>query len=77
MNEMVKAFLVDVRVHPGFAEFIKYMEVPSMPLYKKGRHHSTEKFGADTIFASGQITEHEKWISVLTGKTSQPNRSYE
>ncbi len=71
MNDLVKAFLADMRQHPGFPEFLKKMEThtPPYPRFKAGM--SAEDFGAETLFASGKQAQHQLWVDLLTGGSSQ------
>ena len=72
MNDMVKAFLDDMRQLPGFPEFLNEMETrkPTYPRFKKDT--SVEEFGAATLFASGKQEQHSQLMDFLTGSYSQP-----
>lgn len=67
MNDIVKKFLWDMRQHSGFQMFLRETGAiaPQMPKFKKGT--SVEQFGAETLFASGKIDQHQRWIDLLTG----------
>lgn len=71
MSPVVKAFLADIRQHPGFQEFLKEAEhlAAPYPRFKKGM--SAEDFGAETLFASGKQDQHQRWLEFLTGSSSQ------
>ena len=71
MNDLVKQFLSDMRHHPGFQEFLREADniEPPFPRFKKGM--AFEQFGADTLFASGRQDQHTRWLTFLTGTTSQ------
>lgn len=72
MNDVVRAFLLDARQLPGFQEFLKEAKTlePPFPRFKKGAS-TTEQFGAEALFASGRKDQHERWLSFLTGGSSQ------
>lgn len=67
MNEAVKALLADLRQHPAFQDLLMMVERPKMPRYRPSKGEDVPTVGARTVYVSGQIDQHERWLSYLTG----------
>ena len=67
MTDTLKALLAELRQHPAFQELLKVVEPPSLPRYRPSKGFDVPAMGARAIFASGQIDQHERWLSTLTG----------
>jgi hypothetical protein len=64
----LKDLLFNIGQHPAFAELQKAVEPPALPLYRPLKHETLEQMGARTVFASGQVDQHERWLHLLTGQ---------
>jgi len=60
--------MFDIRQHAAFPELIKAVEAPRLPQFLPSRSETLETMGAKTVFASGQMAQHERWIHLLTGQ---------
>lgn len=82
MSPALKSLLIDIRQHAAFPEFLKAVEAPRLPHYRPLKGETLETMGAKTVFASGEMAQHERWITLLTGQvpareteTSQQEKS--
>jgi hypothetical protein len=60
------SLLFDIRQHAAFQELLRAVEAPSLPRFKKNT--ALDMMGAQTVFASGRLDQHEKWLTVLSGE---------
>jgi hypothetical protein len=75
MKEQLKDLLFRIRQHPGFQELLHTLEPPGLPRYRKSKALDVATMGAETIYASGALDQHERWIALLTGQASQETNS--
>ena len=71
MNDVVKDLLFTIRQHPGFRDFLKEVEKPKLPRYRKSESLSLEEFGARSLFESGRLSQDENWRNFLIGTPPQ------
>lgn len=67
----LKSLLFDIRQHPAFEEFQRAVEAPRLPQFRQLRGDTLETMGAKTVFASGQMDQHDRWIHLLTGQVPE------
>ncbi len=83
MTPALKSLLFEIRQHAAFQELLNVVEPPRLPQYRPLKNDTLETMGAKTVFASGQIDQHERWLTTLTGgqvparetETSQQEKS--
>lgn len=82
MSPALKSLLFDIRQHAAFQELLAAVEYPRLPQFRPSRADTLETMGAKTVFASGALDQHERWLTVLTGQvpareteTSQQEKS--
>jgi hypothetical protein len=75
MTEALKSLLFQIRQHPAFPELLKSVETPRLPRYRRSKGADVPAMGAEIIYASGALDQHESWIALLTGRTSQETNS--
>lgn len=68
MSPDVKAFLDEVRGHPLWHEFLKALETPRVPLWRKGRGQTSDEARDNWIYQSGRRDEHDKIMRILAGE---------
>lgn len=73
MIETLKALLVVMRQHPGFQELLKALEPQPLPRYRVSKGKDVPTMGAETIYASGALDQHERWVALLTGASQETN----
>ena len=61
MNAALQMFLIELRQHPLFPQFIEAVERPRIKPYRSGADKE------QWIFESGQLKQHEAWLGLLTG----------
>lgn len=75
MTEALKDLLFKVRQHPAFQELLEAVEAPRTPRYRPSKGKDVPTLGAETIYASGALDQHDRWIALLTGQASQETNS--
>ena len=68
MTPELKVFLMDLRQHPLFPEFIKGIETPRLTGYRPSRSETLTSLGANHCYQSGKVNQHKLWINFLTGQ---------
>lgn len=66
-SEILKSLLFTIRQHEAFNELIAAAEKPRLPEYRPSKGDTLETMGAKTVFASGQVDQHNRWLFLLTG----------
>lgn len=69
MNDGLNDLLFKLRQHPSFQDFLRAVERPRMPRFKKYSKAALEDMGAQTVFVSGQLDQHDRWHVFLTGES--------
>lgn len=71
MNEGLQDLLLKLRQHPSFQDFLRGVDRPRMPRFKKYQKDTLEELGAQTAFVSGRLEQDEAWRTFLTGEPPQ------
>jgi hypothetical protein len=69
MNAGLKDLLFNLRQHPSFQDFLRAVERPRMPRFKKYEKRTLEDMGAQTVFVSGRLEQDDAWRTFLTGES--------
>lgn len=71
MNEGLQDLLFKLRQHPSFPDFLRAVDRPRMPRFKKYSKGTLEDMGAQTVFVSGRLEQDDTWRAFLTGEAPQ------
>lgn len=75
MTEALKTLLFDLRAHPGFQDLLKAVEAPRRIRYRRGI--DLQAMGAEFVYFSGALDQHERWIALLKGSSLQEDLTNE
>lgn len=67
MTPALKDLLFVICQHSAYQEFLRAVPCPEPPRFKKSENLSVEQIGAKFLISSGELEQHERWISFLTG----------
>ena len=73
MTDSLKALLFIMRQHAAFPELLKAVEPQATPRYRPSKGKDVPTMGAEMIYASGTLDQHERWIALLTGASQETN----
>lgn len=59
--------LFTIRQHAAYKDLLEAVPRPALPRFRPGDNQSLETFGAKSVFESGRHSQHDAWLSVLTG----------